>query len=221
MSNILLIVLTIVLVVLNGFFVAAEFALVKLRRSQLEELVRQERAFSGTAMWLMNRLDRALSACQLGITMASLGLGWIGEPAIARLLEPLFEAVGITSPAVLHTISFIIAFTIITAAHLTIGEQAPKIFAIRKPEPMALWCAVPLKWFYILSYPLLMGLNAVTVILLRWVGVQGAGGHDTPHSEEEIRALLSHAHAHGELTQSEAPSVRSRRFSASLASKFS
>jgi CBS domain containing-hemolysin-like protein len=203
-ANVILIAVTIVLVLLNGFFVASEFALVKLRRGRLEELVREGRLFSPTAKWLMDRLDRALSACQLGITMASLGLGWIGEPAIARLLEPAFHAIGITSAAVLHTISFIIAFTIITAAHLTIGEQAPKIFAIRRPESIALWCAVPLRWFYIVSYPLLMGLNSVTSLLLRTVGVHGAGEHDAPHSEEEIRALLSHSHAHGELTQSEA-----------------
>ncbi|MBT8484160.1 MAG: HlyC/CorC family transporter [Phycisphaerales bacterium] len=201
--DVIWIALTIFLVILNGFFVAAEFALVKLRPSQLVALKRAKTPFAGTAEWLMHRLDRALSCCQLGITMASLALGWVGEPAIARLLHPLFEAIHVTNETVIHTLSFIIAFTLITAAHLVIGEQAPKIFAIRRPEKMALWCALPLKWFYIGSYPLLLALNASTGFLLKFVGIEGVSEHDSPHSEEEIRALLSQAHVHGELTRSE------------------
>ena len=201
--QLLLIVATLALVVLNGFFVAAEFALVKVRGGRLAEMVREEKPFAQTAQWIAKRLDRSLSACQLGITMASLGLGWIGEPAIARLLEPLFRALGATSPALVHTLAFAIAFTIITALHIVVGEQAPKIYAIRRPGATARWCALPLRWFYVLSYPLLMGLNASTTMILRRVGIEGASGHDMPHSEEEIRALLSQAHAHGELTRSE------------------
>ena len=102
------------LVLLNGFFVAAEFALVKIRAARLEELVRQGRPFARTARWLCRRLDASLSACQLGITMASLGLGWVGEPAFARLLTPGLGAVGITTPALVHTIAFVVAFTAIT-----------------------------------------------------------------------------------------------------------
>ncbi len=190
------------LVALNGFFVAAEFALVKVRGSQIEELVRQNRPFSKTAHWLAERLEDSLSACQLGITMASLGLGWVGEPAFARLLEPLFESLGITSPAVIHGIAFTIAFTLITALHLVIGEQAPKIFAIRKPEQMVLWCALPMKFFYLFSYPLLISLNWATAVILRWLGVENAG-HETPHTEEEIRTLLREAHIHGDVSRSE------------------
>lgn len=203
MIDVLWIIGAIVLVLLNGFFVAAEFALVKVRTSKLAEAVRQGKPFSETAQWLMRRLDKALSACQLGITLASLGLGWVGEPAVARLLEPLLCAVGIKSDVLVHTISFIIGFTIITAAHLIIGEQAPKIYAIRKPNRTARWCALPLKWFYLLSYPFLTMLNTATMRILRRFGITGASEHDTPHSEEEIRALLSHAHIHGELTRSE------------------
>ena len=203
MHNVLLIVVTGLLVLVNGFFVAAEFALVKLRRGQLNELVQEGRPFAKTARWLYLRMDRALSACQLGITMASLGLGWIGEPALARLLEPVFHWMHIESSAVIHTVSFIIAFTAITAAHLVIGEQAPKIFAIRRPEHMALWCALPLKWFYVIAYPLLTALDKATAFLLKYAGVDGASEHDTPYSEEEIRSLLSHAHAQGALTRSE------------------
>ena len=194
--------IAIFLVALNGFFVAAEFALVKVRSSQVEELVRQGKPFSKTAFWLAERLEDSLSACQLGITMASLGLGWVGEPAFARLLEPILHSVGITSPAVIHGLAFSIAFTLITALHLVIGEQAPKIFAIRHPEKMVLWCAAPMKFFYIVSYPLLISLNWMTTMILKQLGVKGIG-HDSPHSEEEIRALLRESHIHGDLTRSE------------------
>lgn len=190
------------LVVLNGFFVAAEFSLVKVRGSQIEELVKQNRPFSNTALWLVERLEDSLSACQLGITMASLGLGWVGEPAFARLLEPALEGMGVTSPAVIHGIAFTIAFTLITALHLVIGEQAPKIFAIRRPEQMVLWCAVPMKFFYVMSYPLLISLNWMTSVILKRLGVDGLG-HDAPHSEDEIRTLLQEAQVHGDMSRSE------------------
>ncbi len=196
-------ILAIVLVIANGFFVAAEFALVKVRLSRVENLVTQRRFFAKTARWLAQRLERSLSACQLGITMASLALGWVGEPAFAALLEPLLEMVGIHSAAVLHTMSFLIGFTIITALHLVIGEQAPKIFAIRQPELMLLWTALPLKAFYVLTYPLMIGLNASTAKLLKWIGLKDADEHEVPHTEEEIRALLREAHIHGNLTGNE------------------
>ena len=199
----MLILATAGLVALNGFFVAAEFALVKVRSGRLEVMAREGRPFARTAQWTLQRLDRSLSACQLGITMASLGLGWIGEPAIARLLEPAFRTVGVSSPALLHAFAFAIAFSLITAAHIVLGEQAPKIYAIRRPGRTARWCAAPLKAFYILFYPFLMVLNAATAFILRRVGIEGMSEHETPHSEEEIRALLTQAHAHGELTRSE------------------
>ncbi len=194
--------IAIFLVALNGFFVAAEFALVKVRGSQIEELVRQKRPFSKTAFWLAERLEDSLSACQLGITMASLGLGWIGEPAFASLVEPVLDTIGVTSPRVIHGVAFGIAFTLITSLHLVIGEQAPKIFAIRHPEKMVLWCAAPMKFFFVISYPLLISLNWMTTTILKRLGVRGMG-HDTPHSEEEIRTLLREAHVHGDLTRSE------------------
>ncbi len=202
-TNLTYLILAAVMVLLNGFFVAAEFALVKVRGGQIDELVRQGRPFANTARWLADRLDGSLSACQFGITMASLALGWVGEPAFARLLEPVFHAVGITSEAALHTTGFIVAFTIITALHLVIGEQAPKIFAIRKPEVMVLWCAAPLKLFYILFYPFLVVLSFTTSQLLRLVGIENASEHETPHTEAEILALVQASHGHGELTHSE------------------
>ena len=191
------------LVALNGFFVAAEFALVKVRISQIEQLVKQGKPFAKTARWLAARLDESLSACQLGITMASLALGWVGEPAFAHLLRPLFEMVGIESEKVVHVLGFIFAFSLITALHLVIGEQAPKIFAIRRPDTMILWCAAPLKFFYIILYPFLALLSVTTSFLLARLGLEGGSEHETPHTEEEIRALLHEAHFHGHVTGAE------------------
>jgi len=198
--DLLWILLALGLVALNGFFVAAEFALVKVRPSRMAQLARERRPFAVSALWLLRRLDRSLSACQLGITMASLGLGWIGEPAVARLVDPLFQAVGITSPRALHGFSFAIAFTAITAAHIVLGEQSPKIFAIRKPEMLAMWCAVPLRAFYVISFPLLRALDSATSLVLRVLGAPRAGEEESPHSEEELRTLLGHARSHGELS---------------------
>ncbi len=195
-------IVALVLVVANGFFVAAEFALVKVRVSRVEQMVVAKRLFAKTARWLAMRLEQTLSACQLGITMASLALGWVGEPAIARLLEPLFSLIGITSETAISAISFTVGFTVITALHLVIGEQAPKIFAIRKPETMLLWCAVPMRVFYVSTYPLMAALNASTAWLLKLVGLKSAE-HEVPYTEEEIRALLREAHIHGNLTRSE------------------
>ncbi|MEK6235140.1 MAG: hemolysin family protein [Planctomycetales bacterium] len=202
-TNLAFLATALVLVLVNGFFVAAEFALVKVRGSQLDKLVKERRPFAKTARWLGDRLDASLSACQLGITMASLALGWVGEPAFAKLLEPVFHLVGITSAEALHTVGFIAAFTIITALHLIIGEQAPKIFAIRRPELLVLWCAMPLKIFFVFSYPFLIALSWSTTKLLGLFGVQGGSEHETPHTEAEIRMLIHQAAGHGELTRSE------------------
>lgn len=200
----LMLVIALLLLIANGFFVAAEFALVKVRVSRVEQMVVAKRFFSKTALWLAHRLERSLSACQLGITMASLALGWVGEPAVAALMEPLFELVGVESPTIIHTVSFIVGFTLITALHLVVGEQAPKIFAIRQPETMLLWCALPMKIFYVISYPLVAVLNATTAWLLKSVGMKGGTEHEVPYTEEEIRALLREAHIQGNLTRSEA-----------------
>jgi CBS domain containing-hemolysin-like protein len=191
------------LVLINGFFVGAEFALVKIRKSRIDEMVNERRPFASTAGWLVERLDASLSACQLGITMASLGLGWIGEPAVAHLIRPLILSIGIRSEIVIHGVAFAIAFTAITAFHLVLGEQAPKIAALRRPEPAVLLSAMPLKIFYYLTYPFMAALNSSTAFLLRKAGIEGASEHEIPHSEEEIRALLMQAHIAGELSRSE------------------
>ncbi len=195
--------LAFVLIILNGFFVAAEFSLVKVRISRIEQLHKDGKAFAGTAKWLAKRLDESLSACQLGITMASLALGWVGEPAFAALVEPVLGWVGVTDARAIHFLGFALAFTAITGLHLVVGEQFPKIFAIRRPEMVLLWCALPLKFFYVILYPFLTLLNVVTTYLLRLVGIQGASDHEGVNTEEEIRALLREAHVHGNLTRSE------------------
>ena len=169
--------LAIGLVAVNGFFVAAEFALIKVRPSRLAQLLRQRRPFAYSAQWLADRLDRSLSACQLGIAMASLGLGWIGEPAVANF------------PALLLRGSM-------TAAHLVLGEQAPKIFAIRHPEELSLWCAAPMRVYYLLCYPLLRALDIATAAVLRMMGVRRGTGHETPHSQEELCYAFSRKTGH-------------------------
>jgi CBS domain containing-hemolysin-like protein len=195
--------LALFLVVINGFFVAAEFALVKIRRGRLDELVQQRRPFAKTARWLAERMNRSLSACQIGITMASLALGWVGEPAFVRVIEPVFRYLGVETGALLHTVSFIFAFSLITILHLVVGEQAPKIFAIRRAESMLLWCALPLKFFYVLLYPFLIALNWSTDVVLGWVGLDRGAEHHQALTESEIRTLLRESHVVGNLTGSE------------------
>jgi CBS domain containing-hemolysin-like protein len=193
--------IALLLVLLNGFFVAAEFALVKVRKGQIDQMIRDRRPFARTSMWLADRMDQSLSTCQLGITMASLALGWIGEPAFHYLLQPLFDLVRIPDNLA-HVFAFLVAFSLITALHLVFGEQAPKIYAIREPERTLTWCALPMKMFYILLYPLQATLSWVTSRLLTLMGV-GGDGHGSVMTEEEIRAMLTEAHSHGELTRAE------------------
>jgi len=195
--------LTVIFIILNGFFVAAEFALVKISKIRIKSMVNEKRPFATTAMWLFKRQNLALSACQLGITMASLALGWIGEPAIAHLLTPMIKNIGITSENVIHGIAFTVAFSAITSFHIIIGEQVPKIYAIRKADQVFLGSAVLLKGFYNILYPFMFVLNGVSNSILKWVGINDSDGHDTPLTEEEIRASLSIAHSRGELTRNE------------------
>lgn len=189
------------LVFLNAFFVASEFALVKLRTTQLEPLIEEGDSRAVTGKQILEDLDAYLSACQLGITLASLALGWVGEPFLARLIEPLFYAVGITNPAVIHAIAFTIAFSFITAAHIILGEQAPKILAIRKPLSVTLWLAKPLRLFYIAFKPAIWFLNIATnFTLYRLFRLQPTNEHEVGHSEEELRVILSESSPEGEVS---------------------
>ncbi len=195
--------LTFIFILLNGFFVAAEFAMVKLTRSKVKTMIKEKQSFANVAMWLYKRQNMALSACQLGITMASLALGWIGEPAIAHLISPLIADLGVTSESVIHGISFTIAFTIITSLHIIVGEQVPKIYAIRRPVPVMLGSALPLKGFYMILFPFMYVLNAITNFFLKLLGITDSGDHDTPLTEEEIQASLTLAYGTGELSKTE------------------
>ncbi len=201
MGTVTAVAIALLLVILNGFFVAAEFALVKVRIGQIDQMVRGKRPFAKTSKWLAERMDQSLSTCQLGITMASLALGWVGEPAFYQVLSPLFEFFNL-SPSLGHAITFVFAFSIMTALHLVIGEQVPKIYAIREPEKVLSWCAMPMMAFYLVLFPLQVSLSWVTAKLLRLMGADG-DGHGNPMTEEEIRAMLTEAHSHGELTRSE------------------
>ncbi|HYG35818.1 MAG TPA: hemolysin family protein [Clostridia bacterium] len=187
----------VVLVLLNGFFVAAEFALVKVRNTQLEPLASKGLRRAKVAQHTIHNLDAALSATQLGITLASLGLGWIGEPVFVSLLEPLLKALQIESPQVQHSISFAVGFSVITFLHIVAGELAPKSLAIRKPVPTSLWVAIPLDWFYRVSYPFIWALNHAANWLLRQFGIEPITEGETVHSAEELRLIIGAAQ-HGD-----------------------
>ncbi|MBB5390703.1 MULTISPECIES: hemolysin family protein [unclassified Herbaspirillum] len=190
MENILLIVAAFFLVALNGFFVAAEFSLVKLRQTRIRAIAKTQGLRGRILAVVHNQLDAYLSACQLGITLASLGLGWIGEPAFARLLEPLFSLAGVTNQELIHGVSFVFAFFVISFLHIVAGELAPKSLAIRSPEKLGLWCALPLYGFYWGMYPLIWVLNASSNWLLRVAGLGGVHGHDAHYSSDELKLIL-------------------------------
>lgn len=190
MQNVLLVLLALVLVVLNGFFVAAEFGIVTLRKTRVRAIAKTQGLRGRILSKVHSQLDAYLSACQLGITLASLGLGWVGEPAFARLLEPLFAIVGITAPEVVHGVSFVFAFGMISFLHIVVGELAPKSLAIRNPEIIGLWSAIPLYGFYWAMYPAIWVLNSSANMVLRMAGLDGKGGHDAHYSNEELKLIL-------------------------------
>jgi CBS domain containing-hemolysin-like protein len=190
MNNFLLVILALFLVALNGFFVAAEFGLVKLRQTRIRAIARTHGLRGRMLAKVHGQLDAYLSACQLGITLASLGLGWVGEPAFARLLEPLFAAAGVTSQEIIHGVSFFFAFFLISFLHIVVGELAPKSMAIRDPERIGLWAATPLYSFYWTMYPIIWVLNASANGVLRLAGLNASGGHDVHYSAEELKLIL-------------------------------
>lgn len=191
--NLLLVVL---LVLLNGFFVAAEFALVKIRDTQLTPLIDKGHRRAKVARHIVSHLDASLSAAQLGITMASLGLGWVGEPVFAALLQPLMDLLQVDSENIRHTVAVLVGFTAITFLHITAGEQAPKWMAIQHSLPTTLWVAYPMHWFAKISYPFIWVLNQSSLWMLRRVGIQPVSESHTVHSEDELRVLFAHTHQH-------------------------
>lgn len=178
------------LVLLNGFFVAAEFALVKVRDTQLNPLIARGLWRARVARVVVHNLDSSLSACQLGITLASLALGWIGEPVFTALLGPVMDWLHVAE-AWRHHIAVVVGFSAITFLHITAGEQAPKWLAIQQPLPTALWVAQPLRWFHVVSFPFIWLLNHSSLWLLRQLGIQTGGESEAVHSEDELRLLFA------------------------------
>jgi CBS domain containing-hemolysin-like protein len=195
------------LVALNAFFVATEFAIVKVRPTRIEELIRKQASGAQAVRRVIGHIDGYLSATQLGITLASLGLGWIGEPAFSRLLERPLAAMGIDDPLWQHRLALTTAFVLISFLHIVIGELAPKSIAIRRAEAVALAVSWPMQVFYVLFFPAIYVLNGVSNALLRITGVRGSG-HNEQHSEEEIKIILNQARSAGLLSASRSELLR-------------
>jgi putative hemolysin len=205
LSSSLGLVAVVVLVLANGFFVATEFAIVAVRRSRLEQLVAEGHPSAAAAKDVVGHLDAYIAACQLGITMASLALGWLGEPALAGLIEPLMELlVGQFAPAAAHGVAVGVSFAIITALHIVIGELAPKGLALQRPEGTTLWIARPIQLFYVLfRWPITL-LNTVGNGVLKLGGLEPAVGHEMVHSVEELRLLVNASQQAGAVEATEA-----------------
>ncbi|MDX4012568.1 hemolysin family protein [Aliarcobacter skirrowii] len=196
-----------ILVLLNGFFVLSEFAIVKVRRTKLEEFVKQGKRSASLALKMSNSLDTYLSATQLGITFSSLALGWIGEPALARLIESNVTFLA-NNPVLLHTISFIIAFSIVTFLHVVFGEIVPKSIAIAKAEVMVLYIARPLYIFWLVFYPLIRFFDIVAASILRALNVKPATEHELAHSEEELRIIVNESFKGGHIDSVESEIIK-------------
>ncbi|HWT91548.1 MAG TPA: CNNM domain-containing protein, partial [Solirubrobacteraceae bacterium] len=190
----LLLLAVVLLILANGFFVAAEFALVRTRRSHMEELAAEGRRNARLVVTLMDDLSEYLSACQFGITLASLGIGFLGEPAIAELLEPLF---GGLSHGVATFLAIAIAYILVTALHITTGEQVPKIYAIVKAEPVAMRVSRPLGWFNAGMRPFISALNHASNAMLRTLRIDPNAEFEEGSSPGELRVLIAQARSGG------------------------
>ncbi|MBI2373923.1 MAG: HlyC/CorC family transporter [Deltaproteobacteria bacterium] len=195
-------VITAVFVALNGFFVAAEFALVKARGSKIETLAQKGSARAQVATHILNRLDHYLSACQLGITLASLILGWLAEPAVAELLLAVLRAAGVTvnEHGPIRAVAIALAFVVITTFHMTVGEQAPKIWAIQQPESTVLRVSYPLRVFAAIFAPIIHGVNAISNGMLRVAGLSQGTEHEQSPSAHELGTIISSAARAGHIT---------------------
>jgi len=193
---------SLILILINAFFVLAEFAIVKVRSTKIRELAQTGGASAKLAEKILGRMDVYLAACQLGITIASLAIGWLAEPSLAGLLGRLFDLTGWIKSALSHGLAFGIALVVITAVHVVVGEQVPKMLGILKPESSALLVARPLRWFYLLFYPFLVALQSTTNACLRLAGIKPASEHDVAFSEEELKMVLGASHEQGAFTLS-------------------
>ncbi len=179
------------LIIATAYFVVSEFAFVKVRPSRIEQLVAEGNKKAVKAQKVINNLDGYLSACQLGITITALGIGWLGEPTVAALVKPLFEDLPMISDSLAGLISFIIAFSFITFLHVVMGELAPKTIAIQKAEFITLNFASSMIWFHKIMYPFIWALNGSALLIVKAMGMTSANEHNEAHSEEEIKFIVS------------------------------
>jgi magnesium and cobalt exporter, CNNM family len=196
-STIVNLLVALFLLAANAFFVAAEFALVKSRGFRVNALVEQNRFGARLVQRMMANIEAYLACCQLGITMASLGLGWVGEPTVSALLEPLLAPLGMREQALQFT-SFLVGFLVFSSLHIVVGEQVPKTLAIREPVPVSLWIAYPLRACFLVFYPLNWLLNAASRGILRLMGVRESSHHEIL-TDVEIEGLVEESAEHGEL----------------------
>ncbi|RXT03873.1 hemolysin family protein [Ammoniphilus sp. CFH 90114] len=189
------------LILATGFFVATEFAIVKLRPSRVDQMVMEGRKNAIAVQRVTSNLDGYLSACQLGITLTALGLGWLGKPTIEYLLYPVLEP--LLPAQVVALLSFVIAFSFITFLHVVVGELAPKTLAIQKAEQVSLFFAKPIIFFYRVMYPFIWLLNGSAAALIRFFGMKPAKEHEEAHSEEELRIILTESYESGKINQAE------------------
>ena len=197
--NLLLVAL---LIALTAFFVSSEFAIVKIRSSRIDQLLMEGHKNALSAKKVISSLDEYLSACQLGITITALGLGWLGEPTVESILHPVFQRLDLND-RIEHILIFGIAFSLITFLHVVIGELAPKTLAIQKAEEVTLLFAKPLILFYKILYPFIWVLNASARVFIGLFGLKSVSEHEIAHSEEELRIILSESYEKGEINQSE------------------
>jgi len=195
--------LIVALILLNAFFVVAEFALVRVRATRLEELVQQQNWRARIAKHAQEHIDAYLNTVQVGITLASIGLGWVAEPWAAKQLQPLLTLFGVTSPRSVHLTAFLIGYLTITFLHVVIGEMVPKSIAIRCTEPAALWTAPPLNLFHRLLYPLTWLMTGCASLVLRLLRIPPASPEEA-YSQEELRLLLASSRRSGALKDTEA-----------------
>lgn len=203
--------LIIFLVLLNGFFVASEFALVGVRKTRIDELAKKDNKSAKLVQKALNHLDTYISATQLGITLASLALGWVGEPFLAHFFEPFFDEFLPANLAFIssHGLAFAIAFSIITFLHIVLGELAPKSIALQKAEKTSLWVIRPLLIFTTAFKPFIYVLNGAGILVLKIIGFKAPSGHQLVHSEEEIKMILAQSAEEGAIEKQEAEMVYS------------
>ncbi|MDB5656256.1 MAG: DNA-binding protein, partial [Tardiphaga sp.] len=205
-SNVTNLLIAILLLAANAFYVAAEFALVKSRRFRVKAMVEQNRFGARLLQDMLGDIEAYLACCQLGITMASLGLGWVGEPTVSALLKPVLGPLGLSEQA-LHFTSFLTGFLVFSSLHIVIGEQVPKTLAIRQPEPVSQWIAYPLYASYLMFWPLNWLLNAAARGTLRLLGVQESAQHESL-TGTEIEGLVGESVEHGKMESGEAEYIQ-------------